>query len=120
MSRNELWRSIAIPAVLGLAGSLLSARPAAASGTLGVVVRAPHATVAFAIGHPAFPVGFVVRPPYASRVFYRPRFGHGFWAPVAPGAIHGIRHAHFVPVRRYRTGWIVAPPRWGAYRSSRW
>jgi len=120
MNRNRLLRSIAMPAVLGLAGSLVLARPAAASGSLGVVVAAPHATVALAIGHPAFPVGFVVRPPYASRVFYRPRFGYGFWTPVAPCAIHGARHAHFVPVRHYRTGWIVAAPRHGLYRSSRW
>jgi hypothetical protein len=120
MNRNKLLRSIAVPAVLGLAGSLLSARPAAASGALDVFVRAPHATVAFAIGHSAFPVGLVVRPPYASRVFYRPRFGYGFWAPAAPCAIHGVRHAHFVPVRHYRTGWIVAPSRHGPYRSSPW
>jgi len=98
-------RSIGVPAVLGLAMSLLAPSPATAWGTVGVVVRAPHATVAFSAGSPFFPVGCVVPPLYASHVFYRPWYGYGFWAPP----IYGVRHAHFVPMRHHGRSWVVAP-----------
>jgi hypothetical protein len=98
--------SLGVPAALALAG-MISAPAATRADGFRAVVRAPHATFAFHVGHPAFPVGAVVAPPFARRVFYRPAYGYGFWAPSAYCTFHGVSHAHFIPVRRYRTGWIV-------------
>ena len=108
-------RSIAIPALISAAGLLLSARSAAAHGGAVFGLRAPHARFLIHAGHPVFRDGFVDVRPYAHRVFYRPRFGDGFWARRSYCSYHPIRHAHWVQVRRHRTGWIVVSPRHGAY-----
>ena len=111
--------SFALPALLALAGLFAAPQPAAAHGGFRVVVRAPHAAVAFGFGHPAFRVGAFVAPPYAQRVFYARPYGYGFWAPAGYCSFHGVRHAHFVPVHRYRSRWIVAAPGYAhrGYRS---
>jgi hypothetical protein len=114
---KRMLRSIAISATLALGGLLASSRPVAAGVRFDVAVRAPHAAFTFGIGQSAFPVGRVVARPFARRVFYRPRFGYGFWAPATYSSFHRVRHALFVPVRRYRTGWIVVAPRRVPYRS---
>jgi hypothetical protein len=114
---KKMLCSIAIPAALALGGLLATTHPAAAHGGYGVVVRAPHAAFAFGVGNPAFPTGYVLARPYARRVFYRRPYGYGFWAPVPYGSFNGIRHRYWIPVRRYRTGWIVVSPRRYPYRS---
>jgi hypothetical protein len=89
--------------VLALAG--FAGAPASAEARGGW--PAPRVSVVVGFGHPAFPVGAVVAPRYAHRVFYQGSHGYGFWAPIAYCSLHGVRDAHFVPVRRYRTGWVV-------------
>jgi hypothetical protein len=115
------FRSIAGLSGLALTGLLASARPAEARGGFDVFVRAPHASFAFRTGHPAFPVGHVLAPHYAHRVFYRRPYGYGFWAPVGFCSFHHIRHSHFVPVRPYGRTWIVVGPGFGTHRyGHRW
>ena len=93
-------RSIALPAALAAAGLLAATRPAAAHDW-GHGFRPPHAAVAFGFGHPVLP----------HHVFYRAHFGFGFFEPVRFCAIHGIRHAHWVPVHRFPRSRFVASPR---------
>lgn len=93
-------RSIAFPAALAAAALFAAASPAAAHDW-GRGLRPPHAVVAFDVGYPAFP----------HRVFYRAHFGFGFFEPVRFCAIHGTRHAHWVPVHRFRSGRFLASPR---------
>jgi hypothetical protein len=101
------FRSVAALSGLALTGLLASPRPAEARGALRVAVHAPHASFAIRTGHRAFPVGHVLAPYDAHRVFYRRPYGYGFWAPVGYCSFHHIRHAHFVPVRPYGRTWIV-------------
>lgn len=66
--------------------------------------RLPHGDIAIGVGDPYysrpyygrtyFPVGSYV--PYGYRIIRRPRFGYGFY-----------HRSYWVPVRRYRTRWIV-------------
>ncbi len=67
--------------------------------------RLPHGSISVGVGDPyyggygsygyrAFPVGSYV--PYGYRVIYRPRLGHGF-----------VYRSYWIPVRRYRTRYIV-------------
>jgi hypothetical protein len=60
--------------------------------------RLPHGNIAIGVGDPYyrsyFPVGSYV--PYGYRVIRRPRYGYGFY-----------HRSYWVPVRRYRTRWIV-------------
>ncbi|HEY6065966.1 MAG TPA: hypothetical protein VIY96_07395 [Thermoanaerobaculia bacterium] len=60
--------------------------------------RLPHGNIAVGVGDPYyrsyFPVGSYV--PYGYRVIRRPRYGYGFY-----------HRSYWVPVRRYRTRWVV-------------
>jgi hypothetical protein len=60
--------------------------------------RLPHGHIAIGVGDPYyrsyFPVGSYV--PYGYRVIRRPRYGYGFY-----------HRSYWVPVRRYRTRWVV-------------
>jgi hypothetical protein len=103
---KRILRSLAMSGVVAAGGLFATARPAAAHSEVVVNVRAPHASLTFR-GGPAFPVGYVVARPYAKRVFYRRHYGYGFWSPRAHCSFHSLRHKHWIPVRRYRTGWIV-------------
>lgn len=76
--------------------------------------RLPHGDIAVGVGDPyygspygyhRYPVGSYV--PYGYRVMRRPRLGYGFHSPAFVCRAHGIRHTHWVPVRRYRTRWVV-------------
>src|SRR5688572_3505551 len=76
--------------------------------------RLPHGDIAIGVGDPyygghygyhRYPVGSYV--PYGHRVVQRARYGYGFNSPVFACRSHGIRHAHWVPVRRVRTRWVV-------------
>lgn len=102
-------RSIALPAALAVAGLLASSSPAAAHGGSHWGLRSPRAAPAFGVGSPAFRPGFIV--PWPHRLFFRAHFGHGFQGLARFCAFHGMRHAHWAPVRRFRTGWIVVPQR---------
>jgi hypothetical protein len=56
-------------------------------------------------GYHRYPVGSYV--PYGYRVHRRQRLGYGFHSPAFACRAHGVRHAHWVPVRRVRTRWVV-------------
>ena len=60
--------------------------------------RLPHGNIAIGVEDPYyrsyFPVGSYV--PYGYRVIRRPRYGYGFY-----------HRSYWVPVRRYRTRWVV-------------
>ena len=100
-----------------LAAAALFLTPAEAEGQVRVEgrFRLPHGDIAIGVGDPyyggghygyhRFPVGSYV--PYGHRVYRRSRFGHGFYSPAFVCRAHGVRHAHWVPVRRYRERWIV-------------
>ncbi len=76
----------------------------------------PHGSISVGVGDPyygrygyygygAFPVGSYV--PYGYRVIYRPRFGYGFYSPAFACRTHRIYHSHWIPVRRYRSRYVV-------------
>lgn len=76
--------------------------------------RLPHGDIAVGVGDPhygspygyhRYPVGSYV--PYGYRVTRQPRLGYGFYSPAFVCRAHGVRHTHWVPVRRYRTRWVV-------------
>jgi hypothetical protein len=57
--------------------------------------RLPHGNIAIGVGDPYyFPVGSYV--PYGYRVIRVPRYGYGFY-----------HRSYWIPVRRYRTRWVV-------------
>lgn len=81
--------------------------------------RLPHGDIAIGVGDPyydryyddvyygapAYPIGSYV--PYGYRVIDDPYYGQGFYSPVFVCRAHHIRHAHWVPVRRYSRRWVV-------------
>ncbi|HEV8608741.1 MAG TPA: hypothetical protein VGS98_01545 [Thermoanaerobaculia bacterium] len=72
--------------------------------------RLPHGDIAVGVGDPGYygspyPVGSYV--PYGYRVIRRPRYGYGFYSPSFACRSHRVYHSHWVPVRRYRTRWVV-------------
>jgi len=75
--------------------------------------RLPHGEIAVGVGDPYpayygspyFPVGSYV--PYGYRVVRRPRLGYGFYSPEFSCRTHHAYHAHWVPVRSYRTRYVV-------------
>lgn len=79
--------------------------------------RLPHGDVAVSVGdryrdpyygyygYSRYPVGSYV--PYGYRVIQRPRLGYGFASPAFACRVHRAHHAHWVPVRRVRTRWVV-------------
>ncbi len=78
--------------------------------------RLPHGSISIGAGDPyyggfgdygygAFPVGSYV--PYSHRVIYRPRLGYGFYSPTFACRTHRVYHSHWIPVRRYRTRYVV-------------
>jgi hypothetical protein len=91
-------RIASLAAALAGAGVLMV--PASAKGQVVFEgrFRVPHGRIAIGVGDPYyrsyFPIGSFV--PYGYRVIRRPRFGYGFY-----------HRSYWVPVRRYRTRWIV-------------
>jgi hypothetical protein len=74
--------------------------------------RLPHGEIAVGVGDPYpvygspyFPVGSYV--PYGYRVVRRPRLGYGVYSPEFSCRTHHAYHAHWVPVRPYRTRYVV-------------
>jgi hypothetical protein len=65
----------------------------------------PHGAFSIGFGHPRYAVGSYA--PYGYTVVERPRYGYGFWSPVFVCSAHHVRHAHWVPVKRYRSRWVV-------------
>lgn len=72
-------------------------------GEMTVGVGDPYAPVYY--GSPYYPVGSYV--PYGYRVIRRSRLGYGFYSPSFACRSHRVHHAHWVPVRRYRSRWVV-------------
>ena len=124
-SRREVTMQKAIRiAVLSaaVAGGLLFLAPASAEAQVRVRGRfpLPHGSISVRVGDPyyrggyygggyygysRYPVGSYV--PYGYRVIRRPRLGYGFYSPVFVCRAHGLRHAHWVPVRSHRRRYIV-------------
>jgi hypothetical protein len=81
--------------------------------------RLPHGDIAVGVGDPyydryyddvyygapAYPIGSYV--PYGYRVIEDPYLGHGFYGPASVCRVHHVRHAHWIPVRRYARRWVV-------------
>lgn len=92
--------------IVGLVAVFAMAQPPAAkadgfSGTF----RGPHGQFSINIGNPSYPVGSYA--PYAHRVYERPRYGYGFDSPSFHCRAHRTRHAHWVPVRRHQSRWLI-------------
>lgn len=102
-----------------LAAVVVTAAPSPAQGQVRVEgrFRLPHGDIAVSVGdrygrrhggyygYHRYPVGSYV--PYGYRVQHRSRLGYGFYSPVFACRAHRVRHAHWVPVRRHRTRYIV-------------
>jgi len=102
-------------------GTLLFLAPAPAEAQVRVEgrFRLPHGNISIGVGdpyyrrgypggyygHSRYPVGSYV--PYGYRVIRRPRLGYGFYSPAFVCQVHGVRHAHWVPVRSYGRRYIV-------------
>jgi hypothetical protein len=116
-----MQRGIRVAMGAALAAVVVSLAPAPAQGQVRVEgrFRLPHGEIAVGVGDPyygrrhggghygyhRYPVGSYV--PYGYRVQHRARLGYGFYSPAFACRAHRVRHAHWVPVRRYRTRYIV-------------
>ena len=119
--RREVKMRKAIRTVVGgaaLAAALAFLVPSPAQAQVRFYGRfpLPHGSISIGAGDPyyggygdygygAFPVGSYV--PYGHRVIYRPRFGYGFYSPGFACRTHRVYHSHWIPVRRYRTRYVV-------------
>jgi len=74
--------------------------------------RGPHGQFSINIGSPGYSAGSYA--PYGYPVYRRPSYGYGFESPAFDCRPHRLRHSHWVPVRRYRSRWIVEP-RYASY-----
>jgi hypothetical protein len=121
-------KAIRVPIVIAAVAAVVAfLAPSAAQAQVRVEgrFRLPHGEIAVGVGDPyydhvyygapAYPIGSYV--PYGYRVIEDPYLGHGFYGPASFCRVHGVRHAHWIPVRRYRTRWVVIEP---PYRSHRY
>jgi hypothetical protein len=104
-----------------IAAAVVFLTPSAAQAQVRVEgrFRLPHGDIAIGVGDPyydryyddiyygapAYPIGSYV--PYGYRVIEDPYFGQGFYSPVFVCRAHHVRHAHWIPVRRYSRRWVV-------------
>jgi hypothetical protein len=109
-------RSVVGGAALAAALAFFVPSPAQAQVRFDGRFRLPHGSITIGAGGPyyrgyvdygygAFPVGSYV--PYGHRVIYRPRLGYGFYSPTFACRTHRVSHSHWIPVRRYRTRYVV-------------
>jgi hypothetical protein len=91
---------VGLVAVLAMAGA-----PAAKADGFAGTFRGPHGEFSIHIGSPSYPIGSYA--PYGRRVYRRDHYGYGFDSPIFSCRTHRIRHAHWIPVRRHHTRWLV-------------
>lgn len=78
---------------------------AQADGGFSGTFRGPHGQFSIHVGSPSYPAGSWA--PYGHRVYRRPSYGYGFDSPAFDCRPHRTRHAHWVPVRRHHSRWLV-------------
>ena len=123
-------RAVRVPMVIAaVAAVVVFLAPSAAQAQVRVEgrFRLPHGEIAVGVGDPyydhvyygapAYPIGSYV--PYGYRVIEDPYLGHGFYGHASFCRIHHVRHAHWVPVRRYARRWVVIERPYFSHRYSR-
>lgn len=103
-------------AALGAVSVFLSPSTAQAQVRVEGRFRLPHGDISIGVGDPYYGRGYYGSPyypvgsyvPYGHRVSRRPRLGFGFQSRAFACRPHGgAYHSHWVPVRRYRSRWVV-------------